>query len=607
MLLVRHLLDRMGSVKMRRKLLLSYLLVFLLPMTFIGYDLVNSMTGVALNYTMQIRKSNMDQIKINVENIIDKYDLISDEILLDHNLLAYLNNVYEGDYSSMSQSYQQNELTSQYKSKMVISSPDARYRIYSDNPMLKPNDLFYMTGEREKEAGWYKDIVAAGGYNILGSSYFNPEWNRWEFTIGRVLVSDFNDEGTTNVLRIDIPEESLYEFIQKGSDSEEIYLFDSRNVLISASANREYIGRPMSHIPGLEERMQKDKGAEEVLTADFSKVRTMKGWRLVVLVSNQGILRDLGSIVNRSLLVCIISFGVAFVLMLFFSNTLSGRLKRLVHNMANIREGSLEVSVTDHRNDEIGELTRSFRKMVDRINTLIHEGYEKELGMKNLAIEKRDAELHALQSQINPHFLFNTMDAIRMHLVKKGDRETAEIMSNFAKLFRRSLDWSSNLVPLARELEFVDSYLRIFRFRRKLEYRIEVDPRLLGMPVPKFLLQPLVENAIQHGVEPRKEAGYIRIEGTIAGDEAVLAVIDNGAGMTEEQLDIVRRRLSLEEPEEGSRSIGLLNVKQRVRSQFGEDYGLEIDSRVKEQTKVSLRIPYAGEGETDVQRAGSGR
>ena len=589
-----------GSLTMRRKLLYSYLLVFLLPVAVIGYYLISSLTDVALDYTMEIHQNNLEQIKTNISNVIDKYDLISDEILLDDKLVDFLNEDYEGGELDQALLFQMAQFSSYYSSKLIISSPEARYRFYSDNEAVLQNQfLFHHTSTEDSQEKWYQEIVAAGGYNVLGPVYFSQDLHRLEFTLGRVLMNDL-DYGVTSLLRIDIPESSIHEFIQKDKN-EAVYLFDENDMLISSSEQRDYIGRYRQDIPAFSTgRQASGDSRQELLMTDFAGNRPLKGWKLYIVVSNQDILFRMGAVAKRSLFICVISFTGALVLMLFFSQTLSKRLKQLVRSMSGIREGSLEVSITDASQDEIGELSRSFRKMVERINTLINEGYEKELGIKNLIIEKREAELQALQSQINPHFLFNTMDSIRMHLIKKEDRETAEIIGNFAKLFRRSLDWSNNMIPLKQEMEFVEAYLKILRFRRKLVYTIEIDSRLMSVQVPKFTLQPLVENAIQHGIERLKTAGCIRLTGVIDGDIAVLTVRDNGIGLQPEELDALRRYLDSKQLQDGHSSIGLINVKRRIVSTFGEPYGLEINSIYREETNVSLRIPYAPGGENDV-------
>ncbi|WP_438433421.1 sensor histidine kinase [Gorillibacterium sp. sgz500922] len=593
----------LGSLKMRQKLMLTYLLVFLLPVTLIGFYLVRSMIDVALDYTMQIHRSNLVQMKTSIANVIEKYDLISDEILLDKTLLEFLNRDYENGALTFAEQYQMNALTDQYSAKLIVSSPEARYRIYTDNPRRTVSPLFFSTTDEDRNSEWYRQIVEAKGYNVVGPVSFNSDLNRMEFTLGRVLVSDMG-EGITNVLRIDIPESSLAEFMRQDQGNEQVYLFNAQGRLISASTNREFIGKTIADIPHFEERMRTGQRQRQTyLEGSFDDNRELRGWRLVVLISNESILSQMGRVVGRSLTVLILSFLLAFALMLFFSRTLSHRLKGLVRQMVGVREGSLEVTVTDLNRDEIGELNRSFRRMVDRINTLIREGYEKEIGIKTLMLQKRDAELHALQSQINPHFLFNTMDAIRMHLIKKGDRETAGIVGHFARLFRDSLDWSASHIPLRQELGFAETYLQIIRFRRPLEYRIEVDERLYDLKVPKFSLQPLVENAIQHGIERVKTAGFIRIVGAVEGGDAVLTVIDNGIGMTEEEAEGLRLRLERRETGPDGRGVGLVNVVERIKTNYGERYGIELESVYREETRVRLRIPYNSGGMTDVQCA----
>lgn len=588
------------SLTMRRKLLYSYLLVCLLPVTVIGYYLINSLTDVILDYTTEIHRNNLQQIQTSIGAVVDKYALITDEFKEDEQLADFLNRDYEGLTVDPPLDFQMAQFSNYYASKRMISSPEARYRILSDNKAaLQDQSLFHPISEEDRRAEWYVEVERAGGASVLGPVYYSQESSRLELTLGRLLTKA-SDHNVTSLLRIDIPESSIHDLMQKDKN-EAVYLFDKNERLISASGQREYIGRRLQEIPGFADKSERrDHPQQERLSADFSDNPALQDWKLYMIVSNQDILLRISEVAQRGLLICIVSFTLALVLMLFFSQTLSKRLKRLVTGMSGFGGGRMEVTVYDAAQDEIGELSRTFHKMVERINLLIREGYEKELGIKNLIIEKREAELRALHSQINPHFLFNTMDSIRMHLLKKEDRETAEIIGNFAKLFRRSLDWSSNMIPLQQEMEFVETYLKILRFRRKLSYTLEIDSRLMRVQLPKFTLQPLVENAIQHGIERLKAAGSIRITGVIDGDSAVLTVIDNGRGLQPEELDALLRYLDSEHVQEGGARIGLINVKRRLISTFGEGYGLAISSVYREETRVSLRIPYSPGGKSDV-------
>jgi two-component system sensor histidine kinase YesM len=272
--------------------------------------------------------------------------------------------------------------------------------------------------------------------------------------------------------------------------------------------------------------------------------------------------------------------------MVLYSNALTSRLKLLVKNMSKIKDGKFDVFVSSDKDDEIGDLSRSFKSMVNRINNLINEVYL-------LEIKKKEAEINALQSQINPHFLFNTMESIRMNLWKKDDFETSEIVQKFAQLLRKSIDWASDGIELKKEIELVATYLDIqkYRYREKLEYVIQIDDELNNYIIPKFTLQPIVENAIYHGIEMKKGKGRVTISSQVSEQGLKVIVKDDGIGMDEDKLSTVRKQISSPMEEDRKTRIGIRNVHQRLKLYYGETYGVSIYSNKNTGTVVEILLP----------------
>ena len=225
--------------------------------------------------------------------------------------------------------------------------------------------------------------------------------------------------------------------------------------------------------------------------------------------------------------------------------------------------------------------------MINKINTLIKEVYQEKIAQKN-------AELGALQAQINPHFLYNTLDSINWMLIEREEYDISEVIISLGNLMKYSVHGKDSLVPLEEELHYILSYLCIQknRLEERLTYNIQIPEGMKAYLVPKLILQPLVENAILHGIEPKKEGGRILISGYENETCFFLLVADNGEGIPEEEKERLLDELRFHKDE--SESIGVRNVDRRIRLHYGEEYGLDIKSKWKEETVITLCIPKRG-------------
>jgi two-component system sensor histidine kinase YesM len=261
--------------------------------------------------------------------------------------------------------------------------------------------------------------------------------------------------------------------------------------------------------------------------------------------------------------------------------------------MGKIRDGQFNIKVDDNGNDEIAILSKSLKSMADRIDYLINEVYKAEMLVKDIEIEKKQAEICALQSQINPHFLFNTMEAIRMDLWQKQEFEISEVITRFAMLIRKSIEWSDDSNTIKQERQLVEDYLLIqkYRYVNKLDYIINIDTELENYSIPQFTLQPIVENAIYHGIELKKGKGCVTISAQVFKGDIKIAVQDDGLGMTEERLSTIRDTINEEHKKAGKARIGIRNVHQRLKLEFGNKYGLTITSQEGIGTQVDILLP----------------
>lgn len=298
-------------------------------------------------------------------------------------------------------------------------------------------------------------------------------------------------------------------------------------------------------------------------------------------------------ILIRSLIVAAIFITlVVLFLSYFIPQSITRPIRQLSEATDQVAKGDLSVRTTVNAGSDVMLLSESLNTMIDKINQLLEQ-------VKQEQIHLRDAELELLQAQINPHFLYNTLDTI-VWLAEAGDqKKVVSMVGSLSKFFRTSLNQGKDIISIEEELQHVRSYLEIqqIRYQDILEYEIDV-PQELGMyRIPKITIQPLVENALYHGIKNKRGLGTISITGEKAEDCFYLYVTDNGIGMGEKRLQQIKDRIGQNAPDENE-IYGLYNVNERIRLKFGQEYGISIKSVHMEGTQVSIRLPYVIEENT---------
>ncbi|MDO4479038.1 MAG: sensor histidine kinase [Lachnospiraceae bacterium] len=314
----------------------------------------------------------------------------------------------------------------------------------------------------------------------------------------------------------------------------------------------------------------------------------LTGWVTVSYIDEQGLFPDadyLRQYIVVVVLACILAAGVILMIM---ARAISRPLGSLNKAMKEVQAQHLDVHLPVDRKDEIGELTESFNIMMARIQDLIDRVYAGKLAQKN-------AELEALQAQINPHFLYNTLDSINWMLIERDEMEISDVVVSLGKLMQYSMDTSRTQVPLSEEYRNALDYFTIQknRLEDRLEYQLELEPALEGYLIPKLTLQPLIENAISHGIIPSGRHGRIVVRTAMEPDGIVIAVEDNGDGMNEAELAHFRSLLSGDK--EGAANIGIYNVARRLRLHFNDRCRFEVESQPGMGTTVALHLPIIGD------------
>lgn len=416
--------------------------------------------------------------------------------------------------------------------------------------------------------------------------FINSEYQyNWVISLSRVVQITRGSEVKQGILLIDINYrgiKQLFSNVALGQDSY-IYLVDNNGEIIyhpkqqliySNFVKEENLGRIHYHDSTYEKN-------NKIIT---TKIVGYTGWNIIGVTSENGI--SLNSLKSNLFFLFLILFFIMAIILInsFISSKVSKPIQQLESAVNEVEHGNLSAKVEVNGFYEVRHLGKSVQRMAKQIKKL----------MKDIIIEhesKRKSELNSLQSQINPHFLYNTLDVIVWMIENERQEEASKVVTALARFFRISLSKGENIISVKNEVEHARNYLMIqnMRYKNKFMYYIEVGEEVKELATIKLILQPLVENAIYHGMEFTDGDGEIRITVYKEKEDLYLSVEDNGLGMTEEKVNALLSG-EITHSTRGS-GIGVKNVDERIKLYFGQDYGLRIESEPDEGTKMTAHLP----------------
>lgn len=395
------------------------------------------------------------------------------------------------------------------------------------------------------------------------------------------------------IIKVSVLESNIKDIIIKASTTQEgvVYLQNSENAIISCSSNENLKNLELesNNITSLAGKAISWETVTIGLNrfAITSKVVENTDWTMISAIPYSEILAQGNKIRNLLLILLLVIGVIAYGLATIISTSTVKRIKLLMKNMEKVQQGELDFNISSESNDEIGKLINSFNYMVTRIKMLIAEQYQSGKEIKN-------AELKALQAQINPHFLYNTLDLINWKAIDNDVPEIALIAHSLAKFYKLSLNKGREFVSIEDEVDHIKNYVRIqnMRLDNRINLVVNIDPFIRQYRILKIILQPIVENSILHGIleNRNKQEGVITISSHLENNTLVLIVEDNGIGMTMEKAQEILTTDSIAD----THGYGVQNVNQRIKLYYGQQYGLSYWSSPGEGTKVEITIPVIG-------------
>lgn len=566
-----------NSITFKLFLLIFVLIVFITGI--ISAWVINDSNNIVQEEIHAMRSQVLDEISSNISILLSNVESIGNNIVADSKLIDILSSPKDKAYT-----YDITNKDNYDYVEGLLMDQVFKYGKFNMKPELYivgENGLSYGTYsknkynlENMKNKDWYEKIVKANGNTVLINTYrdengIGPYKNILK--MGRVIKDLITNE-TLGILIIDISETMLYdrysELLEKGTS---VYIVDSTNNIIS-SKDKRLIGSKYK----INTNSHNINSSNIEITSNIDSY----GWKIIQIIPSNIMSQVSNKIAQRTLYIIALISIPALIITYKISVWITNPILKIKDKMEAVMKGNLEVKVEVDRDDEIGQLQRSFNSMVKRLHTSI-------ANIKKYEKQKRVAELSFLQAQINPHFLYNTLSGIRF-LVSMNKTEIAEeMLYRFTKLLRSILPRASEMITLEEELENIKNYVELqkMRYPNCFEVDYEFDESIKEYKIPSFILQPIVENAILYSMEKENNKGYIYIKGYKAKDSIQISIEDNGIGMSKDKLDHVLNK------EASVNSVGVINVHERIQLNYGHNYGLKIDSLEGKGTKITFILP----------------
>lgn len=563
-------LVKFKNMKFRNKLLTSYLIIIIIPITILGTYSYMQSKNYLLDEAKQGLIESVSQITQNLNYKFSTYSTIL--YFLDFN--NQINQTINVDYSNYYEQYIFLSTTFNPLVETVLnaSSDISQISIYSNNKFLStsatPSSPIKPLSEISNQP-WFNRVIQDNKVHwIINDSQLS----------GFVRFYKLNNDVPLNLLRVEMDYNKVFNVEINKVKNYGIFISDSNNnILFSKNTFRD------KKLVGVEKKIISLKNGEfNVNGVKCILIRdniVTTGWNLYYYSPVSSVTIDVNDIAFATMIIVLSCFGILILMTFVFSNTFVKRINKLNQQIKIVEDGNLKIEVYSNSRDEIGGLSNSFGKMLNKINTLIDEVYHSKLVQK-------EAELKALQAQINPHFLYNALSLINWKAITIDAMEISQLTNNISKFYRTILNGGKNVISVKDEVSNIKCYIQIqLEFHKNsfdVEYIIEDD--IYNYHMINMVLQPIVENAIDHGIDHKREGrGKLTIRGYIEYGHIFFSVQDNGPGMEKEKIDAVF--LS----DEGG--YGLKNVHERLKIFFGEKFGISITSEKGSNTCVTIEIP----------------
>ncbi len=572
---------RVNDLPIRSKFILQFLLGVLLPIVALLVYVLTNVTAEIRQREYQNAVQSLDRVYTTLETQFSQAAALSNAVSTDEQLASFLNRHYLSPEEYYASYYSEIRLIMNRYLYAYVQQLTA-IEIYTDNPSMFDGGYFPRITPKLQAEEWYTSQISSAPVLVAYARQLPASGIRLQMSILRKL-----EHSTTynQLLKLDLNMEPIHRTVEQENAYLSIYLVapDGSAVSYPGSMTDSMVARRAPLPPTATD-----------LTRNFGGGTAMAGWKLSANINKEPMEKSVRNAIWVGLLLGAVCSLFAGGLSLVFARSIILRSQRLLRHMDSITAEHFSPITKEMGSDEIGELMEHFNAMGERLKQLIHDIYVLQLHQKSLELENVRAELKYLQAQIDPHFLFNTLNAILVLCVRNGYTELAEIISPLSKILRRMVDTSRDILPLREELDFVRMVLKIeqFRFGDRFRYEMDVSEEAMEAMVPVMSVQGLVENACKHGIQHVSGQGLVSIRAKVEDGMLDIEVSDNGVGIKPSRLIDLQKQIA--GPEDMKDSVGLQNIYRRLKLHYGEKVSLTLRNAQNRGMIVSIRIPVKG-------------
>jgi two-component system sensor histidine kinase YesM len=553
---------------------ISFAVVTILVILFVGLTLYKRFELSAEKNTSLNANQLTDQINSNIEYYLSSMIKVSDSLEQNIYLDRNIPNLKLQDQMNVLHS------TREDIASLAIFSDRGELIMGTSADSLKDN-------AHVVNADWFNTALYKSEHLFFSPPHVQNLFqgnNQWVVSLSRAINYYQENELVKGVLLVDMNFSTIGELCQNVSIGKRGYIY-----IVDADNNIIYHPQQQLINLGLKTENNQDfLGTYVEPSSEGNRLITVKSvrytnWKLVAVSYMSELVTSRKNISNFLIFVLLFCTMFIIFIFIFISDRISRPIKQLEKYMKRVEEGEFDIYIDVKGEDEVVRLSKAFNIMVSKIRNL----------MDQVIIEqeaKRKSELEALQSQINPHFLYNTLDSIVWMSENKKNEEVIKMITSLAKLFRISISRGKNIITVEQEIEHARNYLIIqkVRYKNKFEFEITAEEQVLKYKTLKLILQPLIENAIYHGIEYMVDEGTIKISASEVDGKLLMQVSDNGLGIEPEKLENL---LQYETKSEAGSGVGIKNVHERIQLRFGKEYGLEVESELEEGTCIKIWLP----------------
>lgn len=548
------------------------------------------------NYMQYTMERNQDAIATKISSI----NMSTQFFLSDEALLEVLNKTKTGQEMDTQEWLQFKQDNVSALERLVNNKPLLYgVRVYaSGDNVQEMMPILYQHSRMEKQKWAVQEGYTGWSFNLTDNIFSSYTMNQNRKIVSLITPMIDSDNGVVGTIEAAMTMENMFPSLYEGIENEWSCFVTEDGASYFGDGEKEESQELLQQILGKyneNENIQTKymRVENQNLIISYMPVKELGG----VLICAKNITGNLHSVYDVRNIFVFVMLIFIFVLAIFINAIVKHMLKQfyeILRSIRKVQKGDLDVVIEHCGKDEMGELGTQINKMLDRIKHLMEDKLNREMLAKN-------SEIRALQNQINAHFIYNVLESIKMMAEIDEEYAISDAVTSLGKLLRYSMRWVSGNVLVEQELEYIKNYMALInlRFDYEIYLSLNLPEIVMKQEIPKMSLQPIVENAIYHGIEQMAEDTNIYIKGRIEGEDCVIEITDAGKGMSDEEVETLRLKIAGELDSSGGagNGIGLKNVQDRIHIAFGEAYGIEIASKLGCYTKIMVRIPLTHDEE----------